>query len=365
MDIVAEIKGIKYKLYNTPKMNKLTIQDFDINTCPASCSISDDNIKFSISKWVSPKRTRSYPFERIYNTLGFTKRVTIIPIIKDEGKNGDRDFIQWDTMSLMSLFDVYVVLGYYIDADRHKTRINKITNQQFDNSYIVSKLIEISNYHSSALHWNLKEIKNTLPTLIDKVKYAYKRIGNKHDVEFHNELGIEKFKEQFISGVDEFMSTSRKKAKQAQRREKLTRQPKEVLTTETKATITIKNYLGGLYYFTIDEIEIREDKLLLIEGKHSKNSKLPSVSDIKDGLLKMILYCNLENISINGVKYSHQPILKLTSENISGDITSSDNTEKINTFFEKNKFKRNQIELVKTIFKESKDNNFNILIQEV
>ncbi|HET55196.1 MAG TPA: hypothetical protein ENN33_08255 [Ignavibacteria bacterium] len=92
MDIYAEIKGIKYSPYNTPKLKEQQFDLFDINNCPANCIVSDDNFTFSISKWVSPKRTRSYPFERVYNTLGFTKRITIIPIIKDEGKKGDRDF---------------------------------------------------------------------------------------------------------------------------------------------------------------------------------------------------------------------------------------------------------------------------------
>ena len=76
MDIKAEIKGIQYKPHNTPILDELTIQNFDINTCPASCLLSSDKYKFSLSKWVSPKRTRSYPFERVYNTLGFTKRIT-------------------------------------------------------------------------------------------------------------------------------------------------------------------------------------------------------------------------------------------------------------------------------------------------
>jgi hypothetical protein len=365
MDISAEIKGIKYTPYNTPILEEQKLDNFDINTCPASCFLIADIYKFSISKWVSPKRTRSYPFERVYNTLGFSKRVTIIPIIKDEGKKGDRDFIQWDTVSLMSLIDVYVVLAYYVDADKHKTRNDKITNQQFDNEFVNSKLLEIRNYHSSALHWNLKEIKETLPTLIDKVRMHYSSIGHHHNVEFHNNSGIEKFKKQFINGVDDFMDTSRLKAKQAQRREKLTIQPKEVLTTETKATITIKNYLGGLYYFTTDEVKVEKDKLLLIEGKHSKNSKLPSVCDIKDGLLKMILYCNLENIKVNNKEYFHLPVLKLTSENITGNISSADNEEEINTFFENNQFNKKQKELVINVFKEGIDNNFLILIQAV
>jgi ferredoxin-NADP reductase len=78
-----------------------------------------------------------------------------------------------------------------------------------------SKIIEISNYHSSALHWNLKEIKETLPGLIDIVKLAYDELHRRLDVEFHNSKGLQNLRDQFLIGVDEFMNTSRSKAKDA------------------------------------------------------------------------------------------------------------------------------------------------------
>jgi hypothetical protein len=56
---------------------------------------------FAASKWVSPKRTCSYPYEKVYNTLNFSKKITVIPIVKDEGFDGDRDFLQWDTVYLI------------------------------------------------------------------------------------------------------------------------------------------------------------------------------------------------------------------------------------------------------------------------
>ena len=120
-----------------------------------------------VTVWVSPKRTRSYPFERVYNSLNVPKRITVIPIIKDEGAKGDRDFIQWDTVSLMSLLDVYVILAYYNKAVIHSSRKNKITDQEFDNDYVLDKIQEISHYHSSALHWNLKVLKENLSELIN------------------------------------------------------------------------------------------------------------------------------------------------------------------------------------------------------
>ena len=57
---------------------------------------------------------------------------------------------------------------------------------------------------------------------------------------------------EILKGKDEFMKLSRMLAEKAQRRERLTVQPKENLSG-TKAIITIQNYLGGYYYFTSDE----------------------------------------------------------------------------------------------------------------
>jgi len=134
------------------------------------------------------------------------------------------------------------------------------------------------------------------------------------------------------------MAFSRGKAEKAQSREFVTQQPKESLSTLTKAKITITNYLGGQYFLTVDEILLSKDKVSLIEGKHSKNALLPSKGDIKDGLLKMILYCNLSDVSANGKKAKSEAVLSLTSTKLKGSITSSSTKKEISTFFEVNKF---------------------------
>ena len=43
---------------------------------------------------------------------------------------------------------------------------------------------------------------------------------------------------------------------------------------------------------------------------------MPKISDVKDGLIKMILYRNLSSVKLNGIKYKKMPILRLTSEKI-------------------------------------------------
>ncbi|MBM2825335.1 MAG: hypothetical protein HW402_999 [Dehalococcoidales bacterium] len=112
---------------------------------------------------------------------------------------------------------------------------------------------------------------------------------------------------------DEFLTLSRQLAEKAQKRERVTIQPKEKLS-EGKAIITISNYLGGYYYFTVDEARITGDDIYLIEGKHSKTHALPSQSDIKDALLKMILFTNLKEVMVDNKNYNPIPVLKLTVE---------------------------------------------------
>ncbi|MEK6616742.1 MAG: hypothetical protein AABZ32_11655 [Bacteroidota bacterium] len=260
MEITGKITGIKYKLFLTDDLQKVDAKKFDINQVPTACIIIDGKHSFAISKWVSPKRTRSYPYERVYNTLNTSKKITVIPIVKDEGSAGDRDFLQWDTVSLMSLLDVYVIFAYYNKADKVE---NKITNQQFNNKYVLQKIKEIEEYHSSALHWNINELKTNFHTILKKVVLSYGQIETKTKVPLHGIKGLQNFQDKIGKDVSLFIEFSRGKAVQAQSREFVTQQPKENLTTLSKAKITITNYLGGNYFFTVDEIVVTKEKVSL------------------------------------------------------------------------------------------------------
>jgi hypothetical protein len=191
MDITAKITCIKYNPLLCEQLKEVSFGTFDINKVPASCLVKDEKHQFAISKWVSPKRTRSYPFGRVYNTLDVSKRITVIPVVKDEGVEGDRDYIQWDTISLMSLLDVFVIFAYYDDADINPRNKQKITKQRFNNSYILAKIREIEQFHSSALHWNLNELKTNFHQIIDSVKKAYQNIEKKIGVKLHNTDGLD------------------------------------------------------------------------------------------------------------------------------------------------------------------------------
>jgi len=362
MNIKGKITGIKYKALLTEDLQVIDIENFNINKVPSYFIMKDSENTFAVSKWVSPKRTRSYPYERVYNTLNVSKKITIIPIIKDEGADGDRDFLQWDTISLMSLLDIFVIFAYYNKATKNPDYKNKIIDFEFNNKYIISKIKEIKQYHSSALHWNLNELNKNFHQIIDKSNEAYSRIEKELGVKLHSQRGIDNFKNRIGKNVEKFMQFSREKAEKAQSREIVTTQPKECLTTFTKAKITITNYLGGQYFFTADEIFIDKNVVYIIEDKHSRDSILPSTSDIKDGLLKMILYSNLSEVKVNGKKMKSTAILNLTSPKISGSISSEVPVWNRADFLLFNKFSQKQIRFIDILLDEAKENGFVVKI---
>ena len=362
MDIKGQITGIRYKVFLSEDLQAVEIDKFNINEVSPFCLLKDGNASFAVSKWVSPKRTRSYPYERVYNTLSVSKRITVIPIIKDEGIDGDRDFLQWDTVSLMSLFDVFVIFAYYNNATKNYKYENKITNFSFDNKYVISKIKEIAQYHSSALHWNLNELKNNLHDIVDKTQKCYENIQEYSGVQLHSQIGIENFKTKIGKDVSAFMDFSREKAKSAQSREMLTTQPKERLTTDTKAKITIKNYLGGQYFFTVDEVSVEKNTVYLIESKHSKRTVLPSKGDIKDGLLKMILYSNLCEVEVDGKPMKSKAVLHLTSPKIDREITSEMPIWDRGDLLLINNFSQKQIRFIDVLFDEAVENGFVVKI---
>jgi len=314
LDITAKITGIKYTPFMCRKLYTFDIAQLDTALSSDATFILniDNENKIAVSWWVSAKRTRSYPYTRVYDSLSYSgKKVTIIPIFKDEGLDGDRDFLQWDTVSLMSLLGVFVIISYYKDAVKNQQYRNKITDQRYDTSYIKDEVKKLLSYQSDALHWNLSQLDNA-GEIAEKSLEAYSQISKRLGVEMHSITSARERIRELLQGKDTFLKMSRDLAKKAQARETVTEQPKEKLEG-TKATITITNYLGGKYFFTSDEVELHGNDIFLIEGKHTKDKSLPSLNDIKDGLLKMILLTNLQDVKINDTTYNPKPILKLTT----------------------------------------------------
>ena len=62
------IKGVTYQTFLNDELKVIDLDNLDINDAKASGLIKTPSTEVAYSKWVSPKRTRSYPFARIYNT---------------------------------------------------------------------------------------------------------------------------------------------------------------------------------------------------------------------------------------------------------------------------------------------------------
>lgn len=116
---------------------------------------------------------------------------------------------------------------------------------------------------------------------------------------------------------------------------------------------------------SFSEIQIDKKDLYLIEGKHSKSSILPSKSDIKDGLLKMILYTNLKNTEVNGVQKNAIPVLLLTSPKLKSELNSTASKTEFETFCTKNKLNETQQNFLKTLFEEAKTNGFFVTLKKI
>lgn len=363
MIIFAEIEGIEYDIKMPEELMEFSFLDFDINEIQTQCLLKEKKFNLAISKWASPQPTRNDAFESVYNTLSFAKKIAIIPVIKDEGEKRYRDFLQWDTISLISLFEVYVIFAYHHKAEKHPKFSDRILNLQIDNNYILQKIRKLRNYHSSALHWNLKEIKESVPVLIDKAINFYSELTNKYNIKFHNELGLERFQKQFENDINTFYETMREDPIKLHFKENQTVKTRKNQITETNVKINIKNYLGGIYQFKVSEVEIKNNFLYLIESTYSKIKKIPSLSDIKAALLKIMVYCNLSKVKIDNKLFVVIPVLKIHSTLIKGEYRTGDSEKQKSSFMAQNKFHIFHTYLINWLIMESDANKFEILIQ--
>ena len=94
MSKVLRLKGIIRDIDYDPQvrtkpLEQFALDGFDINTALGSGIIEfADDTSFGYSKWKGPKPSRTYPSAGIYRTYHLqTKRVTVIPVIKDEGND--------------------------------------------------------------------------------------------------------------------------------------------------------------------------------------------------------------------------------------------------------------------------------------
>lgn len=360
------IKGITYKTFLAQNLTECDLSVFDVNTVAPYGLIKSPLNDIAYSKWVSPKRTRSYPFARIYNTYNSSKVITIIPVIKDEGKDGDRDRIQYSTISWMNLLNVYIVLAYYDTAEKStksgQGSKDKLSYQKFNNEFVKAQIDEILAYRQSALHWNKNLFEERFTQIFEQALDCYNSIYNSTGVKIHSRRGMNKYLQKIVEEFEEFKNISLKSSQNASKREALTSHELEYLVDGLKATFSIENYLGGIYYLTPDEIFYKDNIYIIQESKNTSQHSLPKLPDIQDGLFKLILFSNLDTLILNEQSVNFTSKLKLTGKNVVGSIVFPASSTEIELFLQANNatFSNEQKEIILQLALEAKHNHIQI-----
>ena len=317
------IRDIEYDpQVRTKPLEQFSLDGFDINVASPSGIIEfADDTSFGYSKWKGPKPSRTYPSAGIYRTYHLqTKRVTVIPVIKDEG-NDTRNNERLGSMVLarMNLTSVYIILAWYEHAEPNLKRGgNRITNQLLNNDFVVEKMREIKRAQKSALHWNTMHFQRDFEYVFRQAVESYQRISNQYNIEMHsadNHLAI--LEQYLIDGafdLDAFARHSSERSSAAAKREAMTTHELEQLTDGDKAYIELVNLQGGIYHLTSDEVFWEDGRLVLQESKNTTKDKMPSLGDIQDGLFRNILFYSIDELYLDSQQIEFTTRLKLTGK---------------------------------------------------
>ncbi|MBC8135793.1 MAG: hypothetical protein H8F28_07915 [Fibrella sp.] len=223
----------------------------------------------------------------------------------------------------MNLLNVYVVLGYYKNASKNRTvkRGTKdcLTGQKLDADAVNDQIAEIITYKQSALHWNRTLFENRFAQTYRQALDAYEQISARTGVAVHNRTSQERYLDSVIADYGEFRIRSLRGSAGAAVRESGTAHRLEYLSDGAKAVLAIENYLGGVYHLTADEIVFANGVTILQESKNTKGV-LPPLSDIKDGLFKLILFSNLDRLEHDGERLPFSTRLKLTGSGVRSSV---------------------------------------------
>lgn len=217
--------------------------------------------------------------------------------------------------------NVYVILAWYSDASRKDDY--RITHQRLENAYVCQKIEEIVHYRMDAHHWNRDHFERDFVFVYEQALQSYEEIAQKLGVAMHSQEGLRKFLDEVRSSDDrakldlkKYAELSLSTSERAALREVVTAHRLEHSQIgSAKGFFEIRNYLGGIYYLTADEIIFESDERVVIqESKNSTKHSLPSLNDIKDGLFKLLLFSQLSELRMGDTRLQFTPRLRLTGK---------------------------------------------------
>ncbi|MDQ7034084.1 MAG: hypothetical protein Q9P01_04400 [Anaerolineae bacterium] len=162
------------------KLKTYHSNDFNINEVGTTGIVQfDEDTSIGYARWTSPKRTRTYPFPRVYNIYHLPRKVAIIPIIKDEGYKTNNDRINYITYSWMNLSNVYIILAWYESALKHPSKWGRITKQILNAGFVNERLTELRTYQQTALHWNTMHFERDFESVFRNAVTSSEKVAQK------------------------------------------------------------------------------------------------------------------------------------------------------------------------------------------
>ena len=330
MTEIKTIEGVlsesRYKFGKNHCLEKISFRQA-MNDNKKSFLSEFENNEVAISVWTTPKRTKTPPWKRVHNTLPFKgKKISIIPIQASYGLYGDKNILQPSTISWMSSFGIYVIVGVFVKADSTEkgapsanTKEGKKSTEgelvfakfQYGLDEIENQINRIITESPKIQSWNQGQLKK-MPELLQRATEINKQLGLELGVQVQNFKTLDKKIKSWVQDFPKYLLDHDEKSKSAQNRESISLQKLEnVPGNKGKIEIDIPN--NPKLHLTADMMEIDQNEKLitLLEGKNSSNEKFMTDTMVYEQIVKLILLKNCD-FKFNGNQFKTKLICSLT-----------------------------------------------------
>ena len=337
------IRGLHYNACVIEPLSKFPLREFDINRAKASGIIETETTEVAYAKWVSPKRIQISSLARTYNSLSTSKTVSktlaIVPVLKDDGRDGDLDKLHYSTVSSLNLLNTYLVLGYHNHADKNSAPgsidRDKLTNHRFESESIRSQIQAIIDYPKNAFHWNKQLLETQFGETLRQALDAYWKISDRTGVKIHPYTGMDHYQLSVIADLEAFGKNSL-----TQSQDDVDSSPNvgvlKYPVSGSKATFAIETDRGGRYPLVPESLFWLTDRYVIQESRNSAKKPFLDLSEIQEALLRLIPYVSLHSLHLNGEAVRFSVRLKLTGFTVLSQVLLPADSDTIEAFFTTN-----------------------------
>ena len=343
LQFIGLTRDLHYTACVIEPLKTFPLSEFDINRAKASGLIKTDTTEVAYAKWVSPKRTQISSLARTYNSYSASKTVSktlaIVPVLKEDGRDGDLDKLHYSTVSSFNLLNTYLVLGYHNHADKNSTPSavdrDKLTNHRFETESVRSQIQAIINYPKNAFHWNKQLLETQFGEILRQALDAYWKISDRTGVKIHPYTGMDQYQLSVLADLEAFKKNSLTKIQ-----EDTELSPGVALlkyqVSGSRATFAIETDRGGRYPLMPESLFWLTDRYVIQESRNSPKKPFLDLSEIQEALLKLIPYASLHSLQLNGEAVQFSVRLKLTGFRIVSQVMLPTAPETLKTFFTHN-----------------------------